>query len=119
MKTTVVIGASTNIERYSNRAVRQLLKHNVPVAAVGLKEGEIEGVKIQKGFPKIDNVDTVTLYIGPQHQAQHLDYILSLKPRRVIFNPGTENTEMQEKIKKAGIEILEACTLVMLSTGGY
>ena len=119
MKTTVVIGASENIERYSNRAVRQLIKHKIQVAAVGLKAGEIEGIKIQTGFPKIENVDTVTLYVGPQHQAQYYDYILSLKPERVIFNPGTENPEFEEKIKKAGIEILEACTLVMLSTGNY
>jgi len=119
MKLTLVIGASENTERYSNRAVKQLKKHNVPVAALGLKAGEIEGVKIQTGFPKIENVDTVTLYVGPQHQQQYYDYILSLKPERVIFNPGTENPEFEEKIKKAGIEILEACTLVMLSTGNY
>lgn len=119
MKQTLVIGASENIERYSNRAVRQLKIHNIPVAAVGLKSGEIEGIKIQTGFPKIENVNTVTLYVGPQHQSQYYDYILSLKPERVIFNPGTENPEFEEKIKKAGIELLEACTLVMLSTGVY
>ena|ERR1035437_1839490 len=119
MKLTLVIGASENTERYSNRAVKQLIKHNVPVAAVGLKAGEIEGVKIQTGFPKIENIGTVTLYVGPQHQDKYYDYILSLKPDRVIFNPGTENPEFEEKIKKAGIEILEACTLVMLSTGNY
>jgi predicted CoA-binding protein len=119
MKTTLVIGASENTERYSNRAVKQLKKHNILVAAIGLKAGEIDGVKIQTGFPKIENVDTVTLYVGPQHQAQYYEYILSLKPERVIFNPGTENPKFEEKIKKAGIEILEACTLVLLSTGGY
>lgn len=89
------------------------------VAAVGLKAGEIDGIKIQTGFPQIENVDTVTLYVGPQNQQQYYDYIISLKPERVIFNPGTENPEFEEKIKKAGIEILEACTLVLLSTGNY
>ncbi|MBI4947689.1 MAG: CoA-binding protein [Bacteroidetes bacterium] len=119
MKLTLVIGASENTERYSNRAVKQLKKHNVPVAAIGLKAGEIEDIKIQTGFPIIENVDTVTLYVGPQNQPQYYDYILSLKPKRVIFNPGTENPEFEEKIKKVGIEIEEACTLVMLSTGVY
>lgn len=119
MKKTLVIGASENPERYSNRAVRQLKQHNVPVEALGLKAGEIDGIKIQTGFPKIENIDTVTLYVGPQHQPQYYDYILNLKPERVIFNPGTENPEFEEKLKIAGIEILEACTLTMLSVGNY
>ena len=119
MKKTLVIGASENPERYSNRAVRQLKQHNVPVEALGLKAGEIDGIKIQTGFPKIENIDTVTLYVGPQHQPQYYDYILNLKPERVIFNPGNENPEFEEKLKIAGIEILDACTLTMLSVGNY
>ena len=119
MKTTVVIGASENTERYSNRVVRMLHKQKIPVIAIGSKPGEIDGVKIQTGMPKIENVDTVTLYIGPQHQAQYYDFVLNLKPERVIFNPGTENAEFQEKVRKAGIEVLEACTLTMLTVGNY
>ncbi len=119
MKKTVVIGASENTERYSNRVTRMLHHHNIPLVAIGLKAGEIDGVKIQTGLPKIENVDTVTLYVGPQHQAQYYDYVLSLKPDRVIFNPGTENPEFEEKVRKAGIEVLEACTLTMLTVGTY
>ena len=119
MKKTIVIGASENPERYSNRAVRSLKKHNVPVEAIGLKAGEIDGVKIQTGFPKIGDVDTVTLYVGEKNQPAYYDYILNLKPQRVIFNPGAENPEFEEKVRKAGIEVLEACTLTMLSIGNY
>ncbi len=119
MKKTIVIGASENTERYSNRAVRQLKQHGNPVVAIGLKEGEIDGTKIQTGFPKIENVDTVTLYVGEKNQPAYYDYILSLKPVRVIFNPGAENPDFKKKLEKAGIEAPEACTLVMLSIGNY
>jgi predicted CoA-binding protein len=119
MKTTLVIGASENTERYSNRVTRMLHRQNIPVVAIGLKSGEIDGIKIQTGFPQLKNVDTVTLYIGPQHQPQYYDYILNLKPERVIFNPGTENPEFEKTARKAGIEVLEACTLTMLSIGNY
>jgi len=119
MKTTVVIGASENTERYSNRVTRMLNHNNIPVAAIGLKAGEIDGVKIQTGFPKIENVDTVTLYVGSAHQPQYYDYVIGLKPERVIFNPGTENPEFEKKVSDAGIEVLEACTLTMLSVGTY
>ena len=119
MKKTIVIGASENTERYSNRVTRMLHHQNIPVVAIGLKAGEIDGVKIQTGMPKIEEVDTVTLYVGPQHQSPYYDYVLNLKPERVIFNPGTENPEFQEKVKKAGIEVLEACTLTMLTVGNY
>jgi len=118
-KLTLVIGASENPGRYANQAVRMLRENNIPVAAVGLKAGEIQDVKIQTGFPKIENIHTVTLYVGPKNQPSYYDYILSLKPKRVVFNPGTENDEFQEKIEKAGIEAIEACTLVMLSVGNY
>ena len=120
MKPTIVIGASENTERYSNRVTRILRQKGIPVIAIGLKTGEIDGVKIQTGFPKIEaGVDTVTLYVGPQHQPPYYDYVLNLKPERVIFNPGTENPEFEEKVKKAGIEVLEACTLTMLTVGNY
>jgi len=129
MKTTVVIGASENPERYSNRAVRMLRKHNHHVIAIGNKEGRISGigndtlgfdsVRIQTGFPKIENVDTVTMYVGEKNQPPYYDYILSLKPKRVIFNPGAENPEFEKIVRDAEIEVLEACTLVMLSVGNY
>ena len=119
MKTTLVIGASEDTSRYSNRVIRMLHHMNIPVGAIGLKEGEIEGIKIQTGFPKVEDVDTVTLYVGPKHQPQYYDYVIGLNPERVIFNPGTENPEFEEKVRKAGIEVMEACTLTMLTVGTY
>jgi predicted CoA-binding protein len=89
------------------------------VFPVGLKKGEISGLKIQNGFPEIKDVDTVTLYVGPAHQPYWYDYILSLKPTRIIFNPGTENPELENKATANGIEVEIACTLVMLSVGNY
>lgn len=119
MGKTVVIGASENTDRYSNRAVRSLVQHNEPVVAVGLRAGKIGDVEILTGFPVLEDVETVTLYVGPQNQPVWYDYILSLKPKRVIFNPGTENTEFEKLCAEAGIETVEACTLVMLSVGNY
>ena len=119
MKTTLVIGASENSERFSNRVTRMLHHQKISVIAIGLKGGEINGIKIQTGFPEIENVDTVTLYVAPKHQHLYYDYIIGLKPERIIFNPGTENPEMEAKARKAGIEVLEACTLTMLTVGTY
>lgn len=119
MGKTVVIGASENTDRYSNRAVRSLVQHNEPVVAVGLRTGKIGDVEILTGFPVLKDVETVTLYVGPQNQPSWYDYILSLKPKRVIFNPGTENPEFEKLCAEAGIETVEACTLVMLSVGNY
>jgi predicted CoA-binding protein len=118
-KKTVVIGASENPERYAYRATVALARNGHEVVPVGLKEGMIQGIPILKGQPKIENVDTVTLYVGPKNQAAWTDYIISLKPRRVIFNPGTENQETEELMEKNGIEAQIACTLVMLSIGNY
>lgn len=119
MPKTVVIGASSNTNRYSNMAVRKLKKYGHPVEAVGLRNGEIDGVAIQKGQPEIDGAHTVTMYVGARNQPPLYDYILSLKPQRVIFNPGAENPELEEKLQNQGVEVIEACTLVMLSTGDY
>lgn len=116
---TIVIGASENTDRYAYKAVRSLQNHGNEVAGIGLKEGEIEGMKIQTGQPTFGEVDTVTLYVGPQNQPSWYEYILSLKPKRIIFNPGTENPEFEEMCKANGIEVVEACTLVMLSIGNY
>lgn len=116
---TVVIGATENTSRYSNMAVKSLLRHGKEVAAVGLKEGEIDGVKIHAGHPPIENVDTITMYVGPKNQPPLYDYILSLNPKRIIFNPGAENDELEKMAEEKGIEVVEACTLVMLSVGNY
>ncbi len=116
---TVVLGASDNPTRYSHMAVRSLLRHGKEVVPVSLKDGFVEGLKIRDDKPHIENVDTITMYVGPKNQPYWYDYILSLKPKRIIFNPGAENPELEKMAKKEGIEVLEACTLVMLSVGSY
>ena len=115
----LVIGASENTERYSNKAVRMLRKYHFDVVAIGNKVGKIEDVSF--GIEKIpfENIHTVTLYIGEKHQPAYYDYVLSLNPTRIIFNPGTENDAFIEMAKAQNIECLEACTLVMLSTGQF
>ena len=119
MKKTIVLGASTNPERYSYMATTRLKSAGFEVVPVGISEGEIEGIKILTGTPAIENVDTVTLYVGPKNQAAYFDYIIGLKPKRVIFNPGTENPDFYPLLKKNNIESVEACTLVMLSVSSY
>ena len=118
-KLTVVVGASTNPERYSNLAIRRLLNSGYAVKAAGLREGEVVGVKIDAAKTMIEGVDTVTLYVGPDHQASWRDYIFALNPRRIIFNPGTENRNFEEAAASRGIEVMHACTLVLLSTRSY
>jgi predicted CoA-binding protein len=119
MKKTVVIGASDNPERYAYKATVALQKNKHEVIPIGLREGEINGIKILKGFPPLNNIDTVTLYVGPKNQPAWYNYILSLKPKRVIFNPGAENSELEQLLKKNKIETTEACTLVLLATNNY
>ncbi|MCW3804213.1 CoA-binding protein [Plebeiibacterium marinum] len=118
-KKTLVIGASENPERYSNKAVKKLTEYNHPVVAVGNRMGNIDMIPITTEVLDTADIDTVTLYIGAKHQAKYFDIIASLKPQRIIFNPGTENTEMEEFAKDNNIEVLHACTLVLLSTGQY
>lgn len=119
MKKTVVIGASPNPERFSYKATALLKQYGHEVVAVGIRKGEIEGAKIQLDLPKLDDVHTVTLYIGEARQAEYYDYIFNLSPQRIIFNPGTENSELEQKAKDAGIEVVEGCTLVMLNSGRF
>jgi predicted CoA-binding protein len=119
MKPTVIIGASANPERYSYMATERLRSHGHKVYPVGIKEGEINGEKILVGRPVPRDVDTVTMYLSAKNQKDWYEYILSLKPKRIIFNPGAENQELVELAKKQGIESVEACTLVMLSIGNY
>ena len=118
-KNTLVIGASENTERYAYLAVRRLLAHDHPVKAIGLKPGNIDGVKIETGQPEFSDIDTVTLYVGPRNQKNLYDYVLKLKPERVIFNPGAENPEFEALLEENGIQTEQACTLVMLSIGAY
>lgn len=116
---TLVFGASTNPERYSNKAMRMLKEYGHSIEAIGGREGSFEGTKILTGHPDLKGIDTVTMYMGADRQADHEDYILSLRPRRIIFNPGAENISLYKKAKAQGIEVVEACTLVMLRTGQY
>ena len=118
-KKTVVLGASENPARYSYLAVNRLSAHNHPVVAIGKKAGKVGDTPIITEHPNIENVDTVTLYLNEQHQKEYYDYIFSLHPKRIIFNPGAENDELAEMAAAKGIQPMEACTLVLLSTGQY
>ncbi len=118
-KKTLVLGASTNPARYANIAIKRLASYEHPTVAVGLREGEVAGVQITKREEDFEGVDTITLYLNPQNQKKYYDYILSLEPKRVIFNPGTENPELYDLLRKNKIEIVVACTLVMLATNQY
>lgn len=119
MKKTLVIGASPNPARVSHDAVKRLTTQGHETIAIGLREGEIGATKILTGHPIIEDVDTVTLYINPAIQKEYYEYLLGLKPKRIIFNPGTENYELMKLAREAGIEVDAACTLVMLSIGHY
>ena len=118
-KKTLVLGASANPGRFSYSAINRLSAHNHPVVAVGLREGKVGNINIVTGQPKVEDIDTVTLYLNPTNQKPYYDYILSLQPKRIIFNPGTENYELEEMARKNGIKPVEGCTLVMLSIGQY
>lgn len=119
MKKTLVIGASTNPNRYSNMAIYRLVDHNHPVVAIGLRPGTVAGVDIENNHLDYKDVDTVTLYLNAKRQEDYYDYIISLHPKRVIFNPGTENPEFYELLKAQTIEVEVACTLVLLSINQY
>ena len=119
MKKTLVIGASENPHRYSNKAIRALVSHQHEVVAIGLRKGEVAGVSFDSEKKAFENIDTVTMYVGPQNQPEYYSYILGLNPHRVIFNPGTENPEFIAQLQAAGIYPEIACTLVLLATGQY
>lgn len=118
-KKTVVLGASTNPTRYSYKAVNHLKDHGHEAVPVGIKKGAIAGIEILNDSPEIEGVDTITLYLNPTRQVEYYDYILGLKPKRIIYNPGTENAELMKLTEAQGIETVIACTLVMLSIGDY
>ena len=119
MKLTLVVGASINPSRYSNMAILRLREHQHPVLALGLTMGKVADVIIETEKKIIVGIDTVTLYLNPERQKEYYDYIISLKPNRVIFNPGTENIYFEKMLSEAGITAVEACTLVLLSIGQY
>ena len=119
MKKTVVLGATPNPERYAYLATLRLTRHGHEALPVGIRAGKIGDLDILEGTPPVQDVDTVTLYLGPDRQPPLYDYIFSLQPRRIIFNPGTENPELVALARQKGIETEEACTLVLLSIGQY
>ncbi|MEY4541084.1 MAG: hypothetical protein RLZZ306_2841 [Bacteroidota bacterium] len=116
---TLIVGASTNPERYAYKAANSLLAHGHEIELIGQKEGKVKGHEIRTNYPDLEGIDTVTMYVGPKNQPSLYDYILKQNPRRIIFNPGAENPEFEQLAKQKGIEIEEACTLVLLSTGQY
>lgn len=118
-KKTLVLGASANPARYSYLAVNKLAAHNNDVVAIGKRKGKVADVEIDTEQKPLNDIDTVTLYLNPTNQKPYYDYILSLHPKRIIFNPGAENDELSNLAKQKGIKVMEACTLVLLSTGQY
>jgi predicted CoA-binding protein len=118
-KVTLVLGASLKPERYSHLAVDRLREHGHTVYAIGRRKGSIGDVNILTDTPRLSGVDTVTLYLSPANQKAYYDYIFSLHPQRIIYNPGAENPELEKLAAKNGIENVEACTLVLLSTNQY
>ncbi len=119
MKKTLVLGASPNPIRFSHKAVKSLVRHGHEVVPIGNREGDIMWQKIIVGKPKLNGVDTITLYLNPENQKEYYDYILQLNPKRIIFNPGSENQELIELAMKNKIEVSIACTLIMLNSNKY
>ena len=118
-KKTLILGATPNAGRYAYTAANRLTKSGHTIVNVGLKSGEVAGVPIEKPEEIHSDIDTITLYVGPQNQPPLYDYILATHPKRIIFNPGTENAELRRMANEKGIETEYACTLVMLSIGEY
>lgn len=118
-KKTLVFGASSKPGRFALLAIKSLVKHNIEVVAIGARPGEVEGVQILNYpiFPT--DIHTVTLYLNPNRQKQYLEYIFALKPKRIIFNPGTENPELLKLAREHGVEVIFDCTLVMLNANRY
>ncbi|KAB1159813.1 CoA-binding protein [Tenacibaculum aiptasiae] len=118
-KTTLIIGASLNPNKYSNIALKRLDDKEIKIHAIGAREGRVNEINITTEKTLFDNIDTVTMYLNPKRQEEYYDYVLGLNPRRVIFNPGTENSEFSKILKEKGIKSEIACTLVLLSTNQY
>jgi predicted CoA-binding protein len=120
-KITLVVGATDNPERYAYRAVELLKAKGIPMIPIGIKKGLVFGEEILdlRLKPALEGIHTITLYLGPSNQSEWMEYLIGLGPKRIIFNPGTENPLFFQKAEEAGIEALEACTLVMLTTGQF
>lgn len=118
-KKTLVLGASLKPNRYSNYAIQRLVANKHDVVAFGLKKGIVSGVEIDTDLLPYEDIDTVTLYLNPKRQEAYYDYVVSLNPKRVIFNPGTENSEFYKILEENNIGFEAACTLVLLSTNQY
>ncbi|MBU3682071.1 MAG: CoA-binding protein [Flavobacterium sp.] len=118
-KKTVVLGASTKPERYSYKAIESLVSKGHSVLAIGQHAGEVSGIKIQTKLIPIKNIDTVTLYLNPLRQREYYNYIIEAKPKRVVFNPGTENPQFYQLLQSNGIAVEVACTLVLLAINQY
>ncbi len=118
-KKTLVLGASTKTHRYSNMAMKRLDAYGHEIVAIGGRKGEVDGHEILTEKKAFQNVHTITMYLSAQRQEPYYEYILSLKPERIIFNPGSENEELAILAKQNGIEVAEACTLVLLSVNQY
>lgn len=116
---TLVLGGSLNPQRYSNRAIQYLRDRDIETVSFGLRTGEVADVQIDTELKSYEDIHTVTLYLNPQRQKEYYDYIIGLQPKRIIFNPGTENAELEQLAGEHQIETIRACTLVMLSTGQY
>lgn len=119
MKKTMIIGATPNPSRYAYLAAHRLKSHGHDIVNIGIKKGEVAGQPIEEAAEAPTDIDTVTLYIGPRVQPEYYDYILDTRPKRIIFNPGTENPELENLARQHGIEPVEACTLVLLGIGQY
>lgn len=118
-KKTLVFGASLKPNRYSNYAIQRLVANNYETVAFGIKKGEIEGVEIDTELVAYKQIHTVTLYLAAKNQKAYYEYIVSLNPKRVIFNPGTENPEFYNILQEHNIPFEAACTLVLLATNQY
>jgi len=118
-KKTLVVGASVKPHRYSNKAIRKLLRYGHEVVPLARRPGQVAGVPFVTGFPEVEDIHTITLYVGPGRQTTIYDYLLSLKPKRIIFNPGTENDVFLQKAQEQGVETIQDCTLIMLETGVF
>lgn len=116
---TLVVGASSNPTRYAYQAIEKLVNKGYPFIALGRSKGEVFGQTIHTEKINWSGIDTVTLYIAPTHQEEYYDYIQMLNPRRVIFNPGTENSAFERLLTTGRIQVERACTLVLLSTNQY
>jgi predicted CoA-binding protein len=118
-KKTLVLGASANPARYSFLAINKLREHDHPVIAIGKRPALVADVTVQDKTAQITDLDTVSIYLNTDNQKNYIDYIISQHPRRVIFNPGAENPEFEMMLADKGIKAIEACTLVLLSTGQF